>query len=178
MALRTIIHRVVVCLGVLVLAACNNATVAANNTNYTSSDHLYQLMYPKGWQVQPLSLAATHDGGRFTDPTTNATLALLALNDQISTSQYQGQAASVPHHLGATDVQVQHTSVTETIGPATWTEIDGTLTWRGTKMTFAELVTTHDGATFLAYVLAPTAAAQDDTTQAFLPTLLSLHFLK
>jgi hypothetical protein len=159
------------------LVACNN-TSTTNGMNFTSSGHLYQLAYPQGWQAQPLPLANTHDGARFTDPGTNATLALLALNEQIASWAYQGQAFSVPHHLGATNVQVRNSTLIETIGSATWNELDGTLTFRGTKMTFAELITTHDGVTFLAYALAPTAATQDDTTNAFLPTLISLHFLK
>lgn len=167
-----------IAVSLVALAACNNASSVGPGANFTSSGHLYQLAYPQGWQAQPLALVNTHDGARFTDPGSNATLALVALNYQIATWQYQGQAYSVPHHLGADNVQVQNATVTETIGPATWTEIDGTLTFRGTKMTFAELATTHDGATFLAYVLAPTTAKQDDTTNAFMPALISLRFLK
>jgi hypothetical protein len=185
-SMRTQVRLALVCVPLLVLAACGNTTAASPSptatqptqtpatsfTVYTSPDHTYRISYPTGWQEQ------TVDGNpgkvSFTGPNSQE----FEVNDNASTpggdpaqliTEYcqavqPGQAAS----------QVVGTPVV--LGGQTWLKAQCGAAAQPSTVLIVEVVT-YKGAVYQIDYASSGASFQADDTTFYMPMEQSFQFL-
>lgn len=147
-------------------------------TTFTSSDGVYGLNYPSGWQTVGVNSSPVVNGEIFF--TTDATTYFMALplNQNIPADQYGTFATSFAGSFGGTGSQVSSSTTTSSFGGKTWTEVDGTTTLKGTASELKVYGTALGSNTMFVITITPTASASTVSATDFQPMFSSFTILK
>lgn len=188
--MRHHIRLVLVCVPLLVLAACSNPgtanplsaatptptpptvkkTPAIGMTVYTSPDHTYQLSYPTGWQAS----VADGNPGKVDFSGSNQNF---EVNDAASTTPGGDPAQLITDYCNAIGQNTSHVTGTPVVlAGQTWFKAECGDDTHPSEPLLVEVVT-YQGAVYQIDYSSPAASFQTDDTTHYTPMEQSFQFL-
>lgn len=155
-------------------------TPAVGFTPFLSTDGAYALNFPNTWVTITQNIAATNTTAQaFATLDTKDVCIVLPLSMTLTPDQFAPTLQQILQNTpNATNVLINPTTTSVTLGANTWTKITGTFDYNGEPQDAVALVTPHDAGSYVLLYFAPTADFSTVETASFTPIVQSFTFLK